>query len=170
MRERQAAAGTAPGKPPELREHIFRTTMRIALCRGFGHVTLDAVARESGLSKGGLLYHFATKRDLIAAMLRHYGQEGLPGGSACGIDPLAVAALIAAAEDPSLLAAIASRLGLSGRRGDAGSSPEAGQPGLASALAARLRFDRPSNEPERASASRSHVAPEDHGPRERQSP
>jgi AcrR family transcriptional regulator len=106
VQERKAAA-TAPDKPPVLREHIFRTTMQVALCRGFGHVTLDAVARESGLSKGGLLYHFATKRDLIAAMLRHYGQEGPLAEPACGIDPLAVAALIAAAEDPSLLAAIA---------------------------------------------------------------
>lgn len=170
MRERQAAAGTAPGKQPEPREPIFRAAMRVALGRGFGHVTLDAVAREAGLSKGGLLYHFATKRDLIAAMLRHYGQAGPPAGSACGIDPLAVAALIAAAEDPSLLAVIASRLGLSGRLGNAGPSPEAGQPGLAWALAARLRFDRPIERPGRVSASRSHADPVECEPRERQSP
>jgi len=31
-------------------------------------LTLDAVAREAGLSKGGLLYHFPSKNALIAGM------------------------------------------------------------------------------------------------------
>jgi AcrR family transcriptional regulator len=32
-------------------------------------MTLDAVAKEAGVSKGGLLYHFASKDELITAML-----------------------------------------------------------------------------------------------------
>jgi AcrR family transcriptional regulator len=32
-------------------------------------LTLEAVAREAGLSKGGVLYHFATKEALIQAMI-----------------------------------------------------------------------------------------------------
>ena len=32
-------------------------------------LTIEAVAREAKLSKGGLLYHFATKEALIQAML-----------------------------------------------------------------------------------------------------
>ena len=36
---------------------------------GAGHLTLDRVAASAGVSKGGLLYHFATKRELIQAMI-----------------------------------------------------------------------------------------------------
>ena len=39
---------------------------------GVSAMTLEAVAREAGLSKGGLLYHFASKDELIAAMLQHH--------------------------------------------------------------------------------------------------
>ena len=38
-------------------------------------LTLDAVAAEAGVSKGGLLYHFKTKRDLLAAMLDGWLEE-----------------------------------------------------------------------------------------------
>jgi len=36
---------------------------------GAGRLTLDAVARESATSKGGVLYHFGTKEALITGML-----------------------------------------------------------------------------------------------------
>src|SRR5262249_25783308 len=32
-------------------------------------LTLDAVAREAGVSKGGLLYHFPTKRELVRGLV-----------------------------------------------------------------------------------------------------
>ena len=38
-------------------------------------LTLDAVAAEAGVSKGGLLYHFATKRELLDAMLAGWLEE-----------------------------------------------------------------------------------------------
>jgi AcrR family transcriptional regulator len=38
-------------------------------------LTLDAVAAEAGVSKGGLLYHFKTKRDLLDAMLDGWVEE-----------------------------------------------------------------------------------------------
>ncbi len=37
--------------------------------RGVSGLTLEAAAREAGVSKGGLLYHFASKEALLAAML-----------------------------------------------------------------------------------------------------
>lgn len=37
---------------------------------GVRAMTLQAVAREAGVSKGGLLYHFPSKRDLITAMVK----------------------------------------------------------------------------------------------------
>ncbi len=36
---------------------------------GVKSLTLDAVVAESGISKGGLLYHFPSKEDLAAAMI-----------------------------------------------------------------------------------------------------
>ena len=36
---------------------------------GVAHLTLDAVAEEAGLSKGGVLYNFPTKDDLIRGMV-----------------------------------------------------------------------------------------------------
>jgi AcrR family transcriptional regulator len=38
---------------------------------GTGSMTLEAVAREAGVSKGGLLYHFANKDALIQGMIEH---------------------------------------------------------------------------------------------------
>ena len=35
-------------------------------------MTIEAVAREAGLSKGGVLYHFASKDALLRGMLEHF--------------------------------------------------------------------------------------------------
>lgn len=48
---------------------ILTAAERVVLRDGVMHLTLEAVAREAKLSKGGLLYHFATKKALIQAML-----------------------------------------------------------------------------------------------------
>ena len=37
--------------------------------RGVPGLTLEAAARGAGVSKGGLLYHFASKEALLAALL-----------------------------------------------------------------------------------------------------
>lgn len=43
----------------------------LIVCRdGSSKLTLDAVAAEAGVSKGGLLYHFPNKEALIIAMVR----------------------------------------------------------------------------------------------------
>lgn len=39
---------------------------------GVNHLTLDAVAREAGVSKGGLLYHYPSKHHLIVGLLQAY--------------------------------------------------------------------------------------------------
>jgi len=41
----------------------------IVMQEGAGSLTLDAVARHAGLSKGGVLYHFPTKHALLRAMV-----------------------------------------------------------------------------------------------------
>jgi AcrR family transcriptional regulator len=54
---------------PSSRGSILEAAVRVAVRDGIVAMTLDAVAKEAGVSKGGLIYHFRTKDDLIAAML-----------------------------------------------------------------------------------------------------
>jgi AcrR family transcriptional regulator len=42
---------------------------------GAQSLTLDAVAAEAGVSKGGLLYHFRSKRDLLDAVVARWLDE-----------------------------------------------------------------------------------------------
>ena len=58
-------------KPNErnTREHLIEAAQRVVLQHGASTLTLDAVAREAGVSKGGLLYHFPAKEALITAMI-----------------------------------------------------------------------------------------------------
>jgi AcrR family transcriptional regulator len=87
-------------------------------------LTLDAVAEEAEVSKGGLLYHFKSKRELVegmierwmtefqreidevdAAFVRGYVKASAPAGNELGM----LAALIA---DPALLVAVRRRYGI----------------------------------------------------------
>jgi AcrR family transcriptional regulator len=51
------------------REAILAGACRVVRAVGRAGFTLDAVAREAEVSKGGLLYHFPTKEALIAGMI-----------------------------------------------------------------------------------------------------
>lgn len=48
---------------------ILDAARRIAARDGAGRITIDGVALESGLSKGGVLYNFRTKNALLAGLL-----------------------------------------------------------------------------------------------------
>lgn len=115
---------------------IFSATLHVALKQGFGKVTLEAVAAEAKISKGGLLHHFATKVELIQAMLQHFKSIRRPN-TQFGANQLAIAALIAAAEDPTLLNGIADLIGLKMRSRYQNSTPKL----LAKALANRVRLE-----------------------------
>lgn len=56
----------------ETRELIFAACSRILRCDGLTRLTLETVAAEAGLSKGGLLYHFPSKLALIEALFQHH--------------------------------------------------------------------------------------------------
>jgi AcrR family transcriptional regulator len=59
-------------RPPEAgdaRTRILDAAERIVQARGVPALTLEAAAREAGVSKGGLLYHFASKEALLAGLL-----------------------------------------------------------------------------------------------------
>ncbi|MBL8673142.1 MAG: TetR family transcriptional regulator [Alphaproteobacteria bacterium] len=49
---------------------ILDAAERIVGTRGAGGLTLDAVAAEAGLSKGGLTYHFPSKEMLVTAVVQ----------------------------------------------------------------------------------------------------
>jgi AcrR family transcriptional regulator len=50
---------------------LLRAANRVVEAQGVAGLTLDAVAREAGMSKGGLLYHFPSKDALIGGMIEH---------------------------------------------------------------------------------------------------
>src|SRR5687767_7614478 len=51
------------------RQRLLEAANRIVRRDGGARLTLDAVAAEAGVSKGGVLYHFPNKDALIGAML-----------------------------------------------------------------------------------------------------
>lgn len=51
------------------RDRLLDAAAELAVHRGAGELTLDAVAEAAGVSKGGLLYHFPTKDALLTAMV-----------------------------------------------------------------------------------------------------
>ena len=51
------------------REAILRAADWVVVEEGVSGMTLEAVAREAGVSKGGLLYHFPSKEALIGGMI-----------------------------------------------------------------------------------------------------
>ncbi|CAA9559376.1 MAG: Transcriptional regulator, AcrR family [uncultured Thermomicrobiales bacterium] len=51
------------------RDRLLAAAERIVARDGAARLTLDAVARETGLSKGGVLYHFASKDALVAGLV-----------------------------------------------------------------------------------------------------
>ena len=51
------------------KQRLLETANRIVQRDGAGRLTLDAVAAEAGVSKGGVLYHYPSKDALIRAML-----------------------------------------------------------------------------------------------------
>lgn len=53
------------------RPALLEAATRVVLAQGGAALTLDAVAREAGVSKGGLLYHFPSKNALIGGLVAH---------------------------------------------------------------------------------------------------
>lgn len=58
--------------PPQA---LLDAAEEVALRDGVAKLTFDAVAAEAGMSKGGVLHHFASKDQLIEAMVRRTACE-----------------------------------------------------------------------------------------------
>jgi len=57
---------------PSARERLLDAAVAVVRREGAQALTLDAVAAEAGVSKGGLLYHFRSKRDLLDALVERW--------------------------------------------------------------------------------------------------
>ena len=75
LEQSQRAAGDDRGRDLKqsravlTRERILTAAAEVARRQGVADFTLDKVAETAGVSKGGLLYHFPSKDDLIVALL-----------------------------------------------------------------------------------------------------
>src|SRR3954466_1585698 len=63
------AIAVATSPQPDARTRILDAAEAIVRARGVAGLTLDAAAKAAGVSKGGLLYHFASKEALITGLL-----------------------------------------------------------------------------------------------------
>lgn len=54
---------------PSCKDKIIDAAEKVILDHGPGHLSLDLVAAQAGVSKGGLLYHFPSKDALLKSML-----------------------------------------------------------------------------------------------------
>src|SRR6188474_3103029 len=60
-------------RPPRARESVLDAFEAILIDDGERAATIDATARAAGVSKGGLLYHFASKDALEAGLIGRLG-------------------------------------------------------------------------------------------------
>ena len=73
---------------PARREQLLDAAERVVRRDGVARLTLDAVADEAGASKGGLLYHFASRDALITAMVERMTRSFSTSlGAAIAADP-----------------------------------------------------------------------------------
>jgi AcrR family transcriptional regulator len=110
--------------PARTKDRLLDAAGAVVMRDGAQALTLDAVALEAEVSKGGLLYHFKSKRDLVEglierwlaefqremdeedpAFVRGYVKASAPAGNELGM----LAALIG---DPSLLVAVRKQYGI----------------------------------------------------------
>src|SRR6516165_9995821 len=63
------ASGPAEGRE-SARDRILAAAMAVARESGASRLSLEAIARRAGVSKGGLLYHFHKKDALMSALLK----------------------------------------------------------------------------------------------------
>jgi len=56
-------------RPPKARQKILDAARRLVESRGAGHLTFEMLVEESGVTRGGITYHFRTKEDLLKALI-----------------------------------------------------------------------------------------------------
>jgi AcrR family transcriptional regulator len=93
---------------PDTRAKLLDAASAVIRRDGPKAMTLESVAAQAGVSKGGLLYHFKSKRELLDALVDRWLQEFQDDIDAHGegfVAGYVRASDTASAEDASLLAA-----------------------------------------------------------------
>jgi TetR/AcrR family transcriptional repressor of mexJK operon len=80
----QTAGRSEPGGKAEA---ILAAAERAFLASGFGAVTMDAIAREAGVSKATVYAHFTGKEALFGAVIAHVSERRFGGFSVEALDP-----------------------------------------------------------------------------------
>lgn len=62
-------------KGEKTRDHILKATRKILVAQGFHNTSISAVIEATGVKKGNLYYHFASKEDLGLAVLEDAKEE-----------------------------------------------------------------------------------------------
>src|SRR5262245_5761701 len=77
-------------------EAILAAAERAFLAAGFGAVTMDAIAREAGVSKATVYAHFTGKEELFSAVVAHLSRRRFHGFSVDALDPVDIEASLTA--------------------------------------------------------------------------
>jgi len=56
-------------RQPKARQKVLDAARRIVESKGAGHLTFDELATESGVTRGGITYHFPTKEALLKGLI-----------------------------------------------------------------------------------------------------
>ncbi|HEX3954595.1 MAG TPA: TetR/AcrR family transcriptional regulator [Stellaceae bacterium] len=82
------AGDDAPRPEPSSKaEAILAAAERTFLASGFGAVSMDAIAREAGVSKATVYAHFSGKEELFGAVVEHVSTRRFGGFSVEALDP-----------------------------------------------------------------------------------
>lgn len=57
------------------KESLLDAAERVIKRQGMASTTIEAVATEAGLSKGGLFYHFSSKKDMLLQLIERYERQ-----------------------------------------------------------------------------------------------
>ena len=58
-------------RPAAARTRVLDAARQIVMQRGAGALTYEELVAASGVTRGGITYHFATKQDLLRALIEH---------------------------------------------------------------------------------------------------
>lgn len=63
-------------RPPKARQRVLDAAERIVKARGAANLTYEELVQESGVSRGGITYHFPTKDELLRALIARDLEQG----------------------------------------------------------------------------------------------
>src|SRR3954454_17586139 len=86
----------AGGEPRGKGEIVLAAAERAFLAAGFGAVTMDAIAREAGVSKATVYAHYMSKEALFGAVIARLSERRFYGFSVEALDPVDIKASLTA--------------------------------------------------------------------------